>query len=81
MVVIPGERQVNEGVDMIVKWFGVLAAVVLLVPCPAAAQGLVGAATQAKDLTFPAVAATVSANDPRMTLTGIKCGQNVTDLA
>src|SRR5258705_1737289 len=53
---------------MIVKWFGVLATVVLLNPCPATAQGLVGAATQAKDLTFPTLPSTVSANDPRMTL-------------
>jgi hypothetical protein len=53
---------------MIVKWFGVLATVVILNPPPATAQGLVGAATQAKDLTFPTVPSTVSANAPRMTL-------------
>jgi len=56
------------GVDMIVRWFGLLATIVLLNPCQATAQGLVGAATQAKDLTFPTVPSTVSANDPRMTL-------------
>src|SRR6266850_3025697 len=37
---------------MIVKWLAVLASIVLLNPCPAIAQGLLGAATQAKDLIF-----------------------------
>jgi dienelactone hydrolase len=53
---------------MIVKWFGVLATIVLMNPCLANAQGLTNAATQVKDLTFPTVPSTVSANDPRMTL-------------
>jgi dienelactone hydrolase len=53
---------------MIVKWFSVLATIALLNPCPAMAQGLASAATQAKDLTFPTVPSTVSADDPRMTL-------------
>src|SRR5258708_13573699 len=53
---------------MRVNWIGVLATIVLLNPCLADAQRLLGAATQAKDLTFPTLPSTVSANDPRMTL-------------
>ena len=57
-----------SGVDMILKWFGVLVAIVLLNPFPAGAQGLIGAAMQAKDLTFPTAPTTLSGDGSRMTL-------------
>jgi dienelactone hydrolase len=53
---------------MMVKWFGVLVTIVLLNPYSASAQGLLGAATQAKDLTFPTVPSTASVDGSRMIL-------------
>lgn len=61
-------RRVRDARAMRVNWIGVLATIVLLNPCLADAQRLLGAATEAKDLTFPTVPSTVSANDPRMAL-------------
>jgi dienelactone hydrolase len=48
---------------MIVKWFSALVAGVLLVSCAANAQGLLGSATQAKDLTFPSAPSSAAAID------------------
>ena len=52
---------------MSIRWLGVLA-VFLLHACPAVAQGMVGAATQTKDLTFPTAPSAVFAGNPRMAL-------------
>jgi dienelactone hydrolase len=50
------------------KWFGVAAAVVLLNPHTANAQGQLAAATEAKDLTFPTTPSTSPVDGSRMTL-------------
>ena len=60
---------VNYGVTVvIIRWFVVLAVTALLLPEAAIAQGMVGAATQAKDLTFPTAPSTISSNNARMAL-------------
>jgi dienelactone hydrolase len=53
---------------MRVKWFGVVAAVVLLNQHTAGAQGQLAAATEAKDLTFPTTPSTSPADGSRMLL-------------
>ncbi|MBR1274585.1 dienelactone hydrolase family protein [Bradyrhizobium sp. AUGA SZCCT0283] len=53
---------------MTARCFSALVASVVLISCPAHAQGLLGAATQAKDLTFPTVPSTASVDGSRMTL-------------
>lgn len=50
------------------KWLSALVSGVFLTACPAGAQGFLGAATQAKDLTFPAEPTTTSIDGSRMVL-------------
>jgi dienelactone hydrolase len=53
---------------MTMTWFGVLVGIVLLNLSPASAQGMVGAATLAKDLTFPTAPSAAAAVGSRMVL-------------
>src|SRR4051794_6837743 len=55
--------------EMKIKWFSAFAAAIVLTICPIKAQGLLGAATQAKDLTFPTEpSAPAAVNGSRMVL-------------
>lgn len=53
---------------MMLKWFAVLVAIVLFNPSLATARGLIDAAMQAKDLTFPTVPTALSGDGSRMSL-------------
>jgi dienelactone hydrolase len=56
-------------VDVTVRWLSALVAGILLASSPAHAQGVLGLATQAKDLTFPAAPSdTATVNGSRMAL-------------
>ncbi len=59
----------HREVHMVHKWFIAFIAATLLTACSANAQGVLGIATQAKDLTLPsAPSATTAANGSRMAL-------------